>query len=112
MDVSFIDNTGTPRFVIVWSLVKEGGKWKLDEQISAQRETERQPDSFSTPTAIHTASPAPSGAGVPPVGEENGAPSLLANGNESGIDYGIGSLLRRDHPQEGFTSAADTQYTN
>jgi eukaryotic-like serine/threonine-protein kinase len=37
MDVSFVDNTGTPRFVIVWSLVKEGGQWKLDEQLSAQR---------------------------------------------------------------------------
>ncbi len=37
VDVSFVDNTGTPRFVIVWSLVKEGGQWKLDEQLSAQR---------------------------------------------------------------------------
>ncbi len=37
VDVSFMDNTGTPRFVIVWSLVKEGGRWKLDEQLSAQR---------------------------------------------------------------------------
>ena len=36
VDVSFVDNTGTPRFVIVWSLVKEGGQWKLDEQFSAQ----------------------------------------------------------------------------
>jgi serine/threonine-protein kinase len=37
VDVSFVDNTGTPRFVIVWGLVKEGGRWKLDEQFSAQR---------------------------------------------------------------------------
>jgi eukaryotic-like serine/threonine-protein kinase len=37
VDVSFVDNTGTPRFVIVWGLVKEGGEWKLDEQFSAQR---------------------------------------------------------------------------
>ncbi len=37
VDVSFVDNTGTPRFVIVWGLVKEGGQWKLDEQLSGQR---------------------------------------------------------------------------
>jgi eukaryotic-like serine/threonine-protein kinase len=37
VDVSFVDNTGNPRFVIVWGLVKEGGQWKLDEQFSAQR---------------------------------------------------------------------------
>ena len=37
VDVSFVDNTGTPRFVIVWGLVKEGGEWKLDQQISGQR---------------------------------------------------------------------------
>jgi len=37
VDVSFVDNTGTPRFLIVWSLVKEGGEWKLNEQLSAQR---------------------------------------------------------------------------
>jgi hypothetical protein len=37
VDVSFVDNTGTPRFVIVWSLVKEGGQWKLDSQLSAHR---------------------------------------------------------------------------
>lgn len=36
VEVSFVDNTGTPRFVIVWDLVKEGGQWKLDEQISAE----------------------------------------------------------------------------
>jgi hypothetical protein len=37
VDVSFVDNTGTPRFVIVWGLVNEGGEWKLDQQYSAQR---------------------------------------------------------------------------
>jgi hypothetical protein len=37
VDVSFVDNTGNPRFIIVWSLVKEGGRWKLDSQLSAQR---------------------------------------------------------------------------
>ncbi len=37
VDVSFVDTTGTPRFFIVWGLVKEGGRWKLDEQYSAQR---------------------------------------------------------------------------
>ena len=60
VDVSFVDNTGTPRFVIVWNLVKEGGQWKLDEQISAQREAEFQPDSSPTPTAAPTASPSAS----------------------------------------------------
>jgi hypothetical protein len=37
VDVSFVDNTGTPRFIIVWGLVKEGGAWKLDQQFSAER---------------------------------------------------------------------------
>lgn len=37
VDVSFEDNTGTPRFEITWSLVKEGGEWKLDEQVSAEQ---------------------------------------------------------------------------
>ncbi len=37
VDVSFEDDTGTPRFVIVWGLLREGGQWKLDEQISARR---------------------------------------------------------------------------
>jgi hypothetical protein len=51
VDVSFVDNTGTPRFVIVWGLVKEGGAWKLDEQLSAQTETE--------PSATPRTSPSP-----------------------------------------------------
>jgi Domain of unknown function (DUF4440) len=37
VDVSTTDNTGTPRFVITWKLVEEGGQWKLDKQLSAQR---------------------------------------------------------------------------
>jgi hypothetical protein len=57
VDVSFVDNTGTPRFVIVWSLLKEDGRWTLDEQISAQRGAEPQPYSSPTPTATPTASP-------------------------------------------------------
>ncbi|HEU4493354.1 MAG TPA: hypothetical protein VFR69_04150, partial [Rubrobacteraceae bacterium] len=89
VDVSFVDNTGTPRFVIVWSLLKEGGRWKLDEQISAQRATQLQPGSSPAPTTVAptaspSASPTPSGAGVPPVREENEPPSQLAKGNQSG----------------------------
>ena len=37
VDVTVLDNTGTPRFLIVWSLVKESGEWKLDYQLSARR---------------------------------------------------------------------------
>jgi PASTA domain len=37
VDVTVLDNTGTPRFLIVWNLRKEGGEWKLDYQLSAQR---------------------------------------------------------------------------
>ncbi len=37
VDVSFQDNTGTPRFVITWSLVEEDGEWKLDEVLSAEK---------------------------------------------------------------------------
>jgi serine/threonine-protein kinase len=75
VDVSFVDNTSTPRFVIVWGLVKEGGQWKLDEQFSAQRGMESQPDSppapIANPTGSPSASTAPSGAGVPPTREAN-----------------------------------------
>jgi hypothetical protein len=102
VDVSFVDNTGTPRFVIVWSLVQEGGRWKLDSQLSAQRVTEPQPDIASAPTVVSTAlpsaSPTPSDAGMPPVRTENESPSQLAKGNQSGIYHGVDSLLRRDHP--------------
>jgi PASTA domain len=102
VDVSFVDNTGTPRFVIVWSLVKEGGRWKLDSQLSAQREMEPQPDSSptltATPTASPSASPTPLGTGVPPTREENEPPSHLVKVNQASIYHGIDSLLRRDHP--------------
>jgi hypothetical protein len=102
VDVSFVDNTGTPRFVIVWSLVKEGGRWKLDSQLSAQRVTEPQPDISSAPSVAPTASPSayptPSDAGMPHVRTENEPPSELAKGNQSGIYHGAGSLLRRYHP--------------
>jgi hypothetical protein len=37
VDVLFVDNTGTFRFLIIWGLLKEGEEWKLDEQLSAQR---------------------------------------------------------------------------
>ena len=37
VDVSFEDNTGTPRFRITWNLVKEGGRWKLNDQTSSER---------------------------------------------------------------------------
>ena len=97
VDVSFVDSTGTPRFVIVWSLVKEDGAWKLDEQISAQRATQPQSGSSPAPTTViptaspsasssasPSASPTPSGAGVLPVREENEPPSQLAKGNQSG----------------------------
>jgi eukaryotic-like serine/threonine-protein kinase len=95
VDISFVDNTGTPRFVIVWSLVQEGGRWKLDSQLSAQRVTEPQPDISSAPTvaptALPSASPTPSGAGMPPVRTENEPPSQLAKGNQSGIYHGVDS---------------------
>ncbi len=108
VDVSFVDNTGTPRFVIVWGLVKEEGQWKLDQQFSAQRVTAPQLDSSPTPTATPTASPstspAPSGAGVPPIREGNEFPNYLVKGIQSGIYHGVDSLLRRDHLEEGFTS--------
>jgi hypothetical protein len=55
VDVSFVDNTGTPRFVITWGLVKEGGEWKLDEQISAQTETDS--STSATPSASPSATP-------------------------------------------------------
>jgi len=107
VDVSFVDNTGTPRFVIVWSLVKEDGAWKLDEQISAQRATQPQSGSSPAPTTViptaspsasPSASPTPSGAGMLPVRTENEPPSELAKRNRSGIYHSVDSLLRRDHP--------------
>jgi serine/threonine protein kinase len=37
VDLSSINKTETARFHIVWILVKEGGEWKLDHQLSGQR---------------------------------------------------------------------------
>jgi class 3 adenylate cyclase len=37
VDVSFEDNTGTPRFLITWNLIREDGRWKLNEQASAKK---------------------------------------------------------------------------
>ena len=82
------------------------------EESNAAERAEPQPDSSPTPNATPTASPSASGASVPHVRRENEHPSLLANGNRSGIYYVLDSLLRRYHPKEGFTSPADAQYTN
>jgi hypothetical protein len=60
VDVSFVDNTGTPRFVITWGLVKEGGQWKLDEQISSQTETKPSASLSATPSASPSATPSAS----------------------------------------------------
>jgi hypothetical protein len=103
VDVSFVDNTGTPRFVIVWSLVQEGGRWKLDSQLSAQRVPEPQSGSSPAPTTVAptvppSATPTPSDADMPPVRTQNELPSQLAKGNQSGFYHGVDSLLRRDHP--------------
>lgn len=37
VDVSFRDNSCTPRFSLTWKLIDEGGQWKLDEQLSYER---------------------------------------------------------------------------
>ena len=37
VDVSFKDSTGNPRFVIIWNLVKQGDRWKLDHQLAATK---------------------------------------------------------------------------
>ena len=37
VDFSSINKAETARFHIVWMLVEEGGKWKLDHQLSGQR---------------------------------------------------------------------------
>jgi hypothetical protein len=37
VDLSTLNKTETGRFHIVWMLVKEGGEWKLDHQLSGQR---------------------------------------------------------------------------
>ena len=38
VDVSFEDDTGTPRFLLSWDLIEEDGQWKLDE-VTAGRQT-------------------------------------------------------------------------
>ena len=37
VDFSSVNKAETARFHIVWMLVKEGGEWKLDHQLSGQR---------------------------------------------------------------------------
>jgi hypothetical protein len=37
VDLSSINETESAQFHIVWMLVKEGGGWKLDHQLSGQR---------------------------------------------------------------------------
>jgi tetratricopeptide (TPR) repeat protein len=38
VDVTFEDNSGTPRFLITWDLVKDkDGNWKLNKEVSTQR---------------------------------------------------------------------------
>jgi hypothetical protein len=37
VNFSSMNKTETGRFHIVWMLVKEGGEWKLDHQLSGQR---------------------------------------------------------------------------
>jgi hypothetical protein len=49
---------------------------------------------------------------VTSVRRENERPSLLANGNRSGIYSVLASLLRRYDPKDVSTSPADAQYTN
>jgi len=106
VDVSFVDNTGTPRFVIVWGLVKEGGEWKLDEQISAQTQT----NPSGSPSTSPSASPAPSGDSVPPVSEMNCPPSHPVKGNQSGIYHDLDSpYYDATHPEECFATAGDAE---
>jgi hypothetical protein len=108
VDVSFVDNTGTPRFVITWGLVKEGGEWKIDEQISAQTET----NSSASPaaTATPSASPSASGDSVLPISEENCPPSHPVKGNQSGIYHDVDSpYYDATHPEECFATAEDAE---
>jgi len=107
VDVSFADNTGTPRFVVIWGLLKEGGQWKLDEQISAQRETVQSASSAATATP----SSAPAGGdSVPPITEEDCPASHPVKGNQSGIYHDIDSpYYDATHPEECFATAADAR---
>lgn len=36
VDVSFEDDTGSPRFLITWNLVKEDEEWTLDDVSTAE----------------------------------------------------------------------------
>jgi eukaryotic-like serine/threonine-protein kinase len=86
-----------------------------EESNAAQRaEPQRaiSPTPTVTPTASPSASPAPSDSSVTSVRRENERPSLLANGNRSGIYSVLASLLRRYDPKDVSTSPADAQYTN
>jgi hypothetical protein len=108
VDVSFVDNTGTPRFIITWGLAKEGGAWKLDEQISSQTET----DSSASPsaTAAPSASPSASGGSVPPISEEKCPRSHPVKGNQSGIYHDVDSpYYDATHPEECFATAEDAE---
>jgi eukaryotic-like serine/threonine-protein kinase len=116
VDVSFVDNTGTPRFVIVWSLMKENGLWRLDAQISAHREMESQPNSSPTPTATPTALPStlptPSASAVPRVSQENETPSRLVKATRRASTTVSRAHYKATHQEEGFTSSSDAQGTD
>jgi hypothetical protein len=108
-DVSFVDNTGIPRFLILWGLVKEGGQWKLDEQISAQRESEL--SASPTATATPTATPAGGdGTSYPPISEDDCPDFAPIKGNQSGI-YHVpgGAYYDVTDPEECFATEADAQ---
>jgi hypothetical protein len=109
VDVSFVDNTGTPRFVITWGLVKEDGQWKLDEQISAQRESEQ----AASPTATATPTATPAGGddtSYPPISEDDCPDYAPIKGNQSGIYHVPGGAYYNDtNPEECFATEADAQ---
>jgi Domain of unknown function (DUF4352) len=109
VDVSFVDNTGTPRFVITWGLVKEGGAWKLDEQISAQSETKPlQEATTSSPTS--TSTPGAAGTSYPPISEDDCPGFAPIKGNQSGI-YHVpeGAFYDVTDPEECFAIEADAR---
>jgi len=118
VDVSFVDNTGAPRFVIVWGLLKESGTWRLDEQISAQSEPNppASPATTDTPTASASASPsappAPSptssGDSVPPIGGEHCPQNHSVKGDHSGTYHDVDSpYYDATHPEECIATAGD-----
>jgi hypothetical protein len=109
VDVSFVDNNGTPRFVITWGLVKEGGEWKLDEQISAQSEAElpASPAATATPTATPAGG---DGTSYPPISENDCPDYAPIKGNQSGI-YHVpdGAYYDVTDPEECFATETDAQ---